>query len=186
MRELLRFYEQLDRKIFIDGTKEFADMNSALNIECGQTTPTPTTVMLMTKMLELDRKCRVLEIGTGSGYQAAFLAKFAGDLYTVEIHPELAAKAKKRLDGLGYTNITYKAGDGSDGWPEHAPYDRIVVTAAARQEPLHLLNQLMPRGIMIAPVCFGERQDLMMYCRWGKSIETYRIKGVRFVSMTGR
>jgi protein-L-isoaspartate(D-aspartate) O-methyltransferase len=186
MRDLIRFYEQLDRRIFIDGTKENADMNSALNIVCGQTTPTPTTVMLMTRMLELDKSCKVLEIGTGSGYHAAFLAQFAGELYTVEIHPELAAKARGRLEGLGYDNITYKTGDGSNGWPEYAPYDRIVVTACAAQEPRELLEQLTPTGIMIAPARTDEgRQDLVMYYKYGAEVETHRIKGVRFVPMTG-
>ncbi len=185
MKELIRFYEQLDRKLFIDGTKEFADMNSALHIECGQTTPTPTTVMFMTKMLELDKSCKVLEIGTGSGYNAAFLAEFSKELFTVEIIPKLMEKARNRLQRLGYTNIRYKTGDGGEGWPEYAPYDRIVVTASAEHEPVNLLEQLKPKGILISPAHNETgRQDLVMYCKDGKKIETYRIRGVRFVPMT--
>ena len=185
MKELIRFYEKLDRKLFIEGTHKNADMNSALNISCGQTTPTPTTVMLMTELLELDGQCKVLEIGTGSGYNAAFLAEFGGELYTVEIIPKLAKLAKRRLERLGYANIRYKTGDGSEGWEEHAPYDRIVVTASAEKEPVHLLSQLKPYGIMVAPsYTESGRQDLVTYCKRETVVVKYRIKGVRFVPIT--
>jgi len=185
MRKIIKFYEGLDRELFIDGQTKLAKMNTALHISCGQTIPTPTTVMLMTKMLELDKTCKVLEIGTGSGYNAAFLAEFAKQVYTVEIHKELADKAKKRLKKLGYKNIVFKTGSGINGWEKHAPYDRIVVTASAKQAPLHLLEQLTPNGILIAPA-FEEnmRQDLTMYVKNNKEIETYRITGVRFVPIT--
>lgn len=186
MKELIRFYEQLDRTLFIDGTKKFADLDRGLHIECGQVTPRPSLVLLVTKMLELDKSCKVLEIGTGSGYHAAFLAHFAGELYTVEITPELAAKARERLDGLGYTNIQYRVGDGNEGWPENAPYDRILVTASATKAPLHLLDQLKPKGILISPYFTEDgRQDLVMYCKYYDVVETYRIKGMRFVPMLG-
>ena len=187
MRNLIRFYEQLDRAQFLDGNTKNADMNSALNIAFGQTTPTPTTVIFMTELLGLDKCCKVLEIGTGSGYHAAFLAEFGGELFTVEIIPELSKKAKERLDKLGYANIHYKVGDGHEGWPEHAPYDRIIVTASASQEPLNLLKQLKPRGVMIAPAYTESgRQDLVMYCKVGLEIETYRIRGVKFVPLTDK
>lgn len=182
MKNIIRFYENLDRKLFIDGTTEFADKNSALHIMCGQTTPTPTMVMLMVKMLELNKTCKVLEIGTGSGYNAAYLAEFAGTVYTVEIFPELSVKAQKRLEGLGYTNVYFKVDDGMKGWSKYAPFDRIVVTAAAKEEPLHLLKQLTDNGIMVSPAyTLNGRQDLIMYQKNNGIINTYRITGVQFV-----
>ena len=106
----------------------------------------------MTRLLRLDKGSKVLEIGTGSGYQCAFLAEFAKEVYTVEIIPELSERAKEKLDALGYSNIRYKIGDGSRGWKENAPYGRIIATSAAGVLPRDLIGQLANGGIMIAPV----------------------------------
>ncbi len=153
---LYDFFRRLDRSLFIENeNKIYADYDSPLSIGLGQTISQPSLVYKMTELLELDKDMKVLEIGTGSGYQTAMLAAFAGQVYTVERLEELAVKAQKRLKSLGYGNITYKIGDGSEGWEEHAPFDRIIVTAAAGEIPRQLIRQLAPEGLMIIPV--GEK-----------------------------
>ncbi len=133
-----------------------------MHIGFGKTISQPSLVYKMTEALNLGKTHRVLEIGTGSGYQTAFLSKFAGQVYTVERIKELAESAKKRLISLGYGNIHFKTGDGSEGWAEHAPYDRIVVTAAAGAVPEPLLSQIAPGGRMILPVGVKGWQELVM------------------------
>jgi protein-L-isoaspartate(D-aspartate) O-methyltransferase len=129
-----------------------AHANRPLPIGFGQTISQPFIVVVMTDMLALAPGSRVLEIGTGCGYQTAFLARLAGQVYTVEIVAELSAAAKDRLAKLGVSNVEFRVGDGRQGWPEHGPYDAIIVTAAATGEiPPALLEQLKPGGRMVVP-----------------------------------
>jgi len=123
-----------------------------LPIGHGQTISQPYMVAVMTELLELDGDEKVLEIGTGSGYQAAVLAELAKEVYTVERIPELLQRAMETINELGYTNVHFKLADGTLGWPEHAPFDRIIVTAAAPHIPQPLLDQLAAGGIIVIPV----------------------------------
>ena len=135
----------------------------------------------------LDEDLKVLEIGTGSGYQTAFLAEFAKEVYTVEIIRELSLKAQERLKKLGYDNVKFKIGDGSQGWPEHQPYDRIIVTAAAGRVPDPLVEQLKPGGRMIIPV--GERsiQNLLLIEKKDDgTVVQENLEPVVFVELKGR
>lgn len=126
--------------------------NQPLPIGFGQTISQPFIVAVMSDMLALTPESRVLEIGTGCGYQTAFLARLAGQVFTVEILAELSAAAKERLAGQGVSNVEFRVGDGRQGWPEHGPYDAIIVTAAAMGEiPPALLDQLKPGGRMVVP-----------------------------------
>jgi protein-L-isoaspartate(D-aspartate) O-methyltransferase len=156
--------------------------NDAHPIGHGQTISQPTVVAIMTDALRLDGQQRVLEIGTGSGYQAAILAKLARDVYSIEIVPALASSATERLRALGYANVHVKHGDGHQGWPEHAPFDRILLTAAPPELPAALVAQLRDGGIVVAPV--GDR-DQMLY-RWtkrGDATSRETLGAVRFVPM---
>jgi protein-L-isoaspartate(D-aspartate) O-methyltransferase len=129
-----------------------AYLNVPLSIGYGQTISQPFIVALMTDLLALAGDERVLEIGTGSGYQAAILGELAGSVYSIEVVEPLAREAAARLARLGYRNIEVKAGDGAKGWPEHAPFDAIVVTAAGKSIPPDLIAQLRPGGRMVIPV----------------------------------
>lgn len=157
------FYKSLDRSIFVDNElKEYSHYNYALPIGFEQTISQPSLVLEMTLALNLNKDCKVLEIGTGSGYQTAFLAEFAGKVYTVERIRELSAKAQGRLVHLGYENIHFKVDDGSKGWKEFSPYDRIMVTAAAGSIPDALIEQLDNGGRLIIPVGPKGFQELMV------------------------
>jgi len=182
------FFSRLDRSVFIENEyKKYADIDKPLPIGYEQTISQPTLVLDMTLRLEPDKDCTVLEIGTGSGYQTAFLAEFAHTVYTVEIVPELIKKAEKRLDGLGYRNIRYKTGDGSDGWPEFAPYDRIITTAAAGSMPNELIRQLKPGGRIVAPVGPPGYQDLFVITKdKNGTVDMDPIEKVAFVEMKGK
>ncbi len=186
--KLLAFFHSLNRSDFIDTKyKGYADLNRPLPIGYGQTISQPSLVFYMTEHLELEKHHKVLEIGTGSGYQSAFLSAFGGELYTIEYIEELATKAKDRLTRLGYSNIHYKIGDGSEGWAEHAPYDRIMVTAAPKKMPTTLIEQLAPEGIMVLPVGGSGIQDLVKITKDadGTVTET-KLLDVVFVEMVGR
>lgn len=185
---LVDFFNKLDRSIFIDNkNKKWADLNRPLSIGYGQTISQPSLVLEMTSQLKLDKNCSVLEIGTGSGYQTCFLAEFAKNVYTVEIIPELSSKAKEKLDALGYNNIYFKVDDGSKGWRQFAPYDRIIVTAAAGKMPSRLIEQLNLGGIMIAPIGPRGYQDLKIITKEKDgSIKAESIGKVTFVEMKGR
>lgn len=154
---------RVPREIFVpEGRRAAAYVNAPLPIGHGQTISQPFIVALMTDMLALRPDSRVLEIGTGCGYQTAVLAEIAARVHTVEYVPELAAAAARRLESLGYTNIAYRTGDGRAGWPEQAPYDAIIVTAAAETPPPALVEQLAPGGRMAIPL--GPRDEDQELC----------------------
>jgi protein-L-isoaspartate(D-aspartate) O-methyltransferase len=157
-----------------------------LPIAAGQTISQPYIVALMSELAGLSGGERVLEIGTGSGYQSAVLAELAREVYTVELRPELSAAAKAKLGKLGYSNINFREGDGAAGWPEHAPYDAIVVTCAARELPPELPNQLKPGGRLVIPVGGEPAQDLLLAVKKPSGLETRTVCQVRFVPMGGK
>jgi protein-L-isoaspartate(D-aspartate) O-methyltransferase len=169
-----------------DSKRAYAD--HPLPIGYNQTISQPYIVAYMTQALRLDPNDKVLEIGTGSAYQAAVCAEIAAEVYTIEIVKPLAKSAKKRLKDLGYHNVTVKAGDGYFGWAEHAPFDKIIVTCAAGFVPPPLIKQLKPGGRMILPVgspYFGQTLKLIEKDEKG-AIKSKRLLPVRFVPMTGR
>src|SRR5215831_8478580 len=139
-----------------------AYLNVPLPIGSGKTISQPFIVALMTELLEINEMDAVLEIGTGLGYQAAILSEMADRVYTIEIVEELAQEARKRLDGLGYGHIEFRIGDGSRGWPEHAPYDKIIVAAAPETIPPMLVSQLKLGGRMVIPVGRDDEQHLYL------------------------
>jgi len=155
-----------------------------LPIGHGQTISQPYIVAVMTELLDLSGDERVLEIGTGSGYQAAVLGRLAREVYTIEIVPELARRAEVDLRRLGFANVHVRDGDGYRGWPEHAPFDAIVVTAAPEHVPQPLVDQLAVGGRLVVPV--GDvSQDLVLITRDADGVREQRLLGVRFVPMTG-
>jgi len=144
---------RVPRDRFVPGTGAIhAWENRPLPIGYGQTISQPFIVALMTQLLELDANSRVLEIGTGSGYQAAILAELAGEVFSVEVVPELARSAAGRLEELGYRNVKVRSGNGREGWPEAAPFDAVIVTAGAEDIPPALVEQLAPGGRLVIPV----------------------------------
>ena len=156
-----------------------------LPIGYGQTISQPFIVAFMTEQLQLKRDDRVLEIGTGSGYQAAILAELVAEVYTIEIIEPLAKNAEATLQRLGYKNVHVKAGDGYKGWPEHAPFDAVIVTCAPDHVPQPLVDQLKEGGRMIIPVGgFGD-QELYLLEKKNGQLEKRAVLPVRFVPMTG-
>lgn len=185
--ELYDFFQQLDRSLFIDNEyKEYAHYDNALPIGNKQTISQPTLVYEMTRRLKLEKGYRVLEIGTGSGYQTAFLAEFGGEVFTVERIAELSQKAQERLTKIGYENIKYKIGNGSEGWKEFAPFDRIIVTAAAGEVPHPLVEQLNCGGIMIIPTGEKGLQELLLVSKSSNGdIQIKSLGEVTFVELKG-
>ena len=158
--------------------------DSPLPIGQGQTISQPYIVGYMSEALGVTPDSKVLEIGTGSGYQAAILGELAKDVYTIEIVPELAARSKELLERLGYKNIHVRSGDGYRGWPEAAPFDRIIVTAAPDHVPQPLVDQLAVGGKMILPV--GDHyQQMTIITKTEKGVVQQRTIDVMFVPMTG-
>ena len=153
---VLRAMRKVPRHIFVDeSVRQNAYEDMALPIGEGQTISQPYMVAVMTELLELKGTEKVLEVGTGSGYQAAILAELSKKIYTVERFEKLAQEAEKKFRALGYSNIYVKAGDGTLGWPEESPFDRIIITAGTPKVPDPLIRQLAQGGIIVAPV--GER-----------------------------
>lgn len=176
--------ERTPRHLFVpDRFGDQAYDDRALPIDCGQTISQPLIVALMTQALKLDDRCKVLEIGTGSGYQAAVLARLARRVYTVERYRTLAREAEERFHALRLTNIVTRIGDGTAGWPEQAPFDRIILTASAPQRPDAILEQLKEGGIAVAPVDRDAKQVLVRYVREGDQIVETDIMDVRFVPL---
>lgn len=180
---VLRVMQNTPRHLFIpDNLRQEAYSDRPLPIGEGQTISQPFIVAIMTELLELKGHEKVLEIGTGSGYQAAVLSQLVDTCYTIELVKKLADDASVRLKQLGYTNVIAKCGDGYKGWPEHAPFDRIIVTAAPEEIPKELVEQLKPDGIMVLPV--GRYyQELIVVTKTKRGISRERIIPVRFVPM---
>jgi len=186
-KDVLAAMERVPRHEFVpEEYRSQAYADHPLPIGYGQTISQPYIVALMTQLLELRPTDKVLEIGTGSGYQAAILAELCKEVYTVEIIKELAEQAEKRLKRLGYTNVHVKHGDGYYGWEEHAPFDAIIVTAAPDHIPPPLIAQLKDGGRMVIPVGPpGGYQTLWLVKKEGEKIITRNITGVIFVPLTG-
>jgi len=168
--------------------RRFAYENRPLPIGYSQTISQPYIVALMTQLVQPDAEDVVLEVGTGSGYQAAILAELVGHVYSIEIIEALAKRARKDLDTLGYENITTRLGDGYYGWEEHGPFDAIVVTAAASHVPPPLIKQLKPGGRMVIPVgSHFMTQDLLLLEKTADGeVITRQYGAVRFVPLTGK
>ena len=159
--------------------------DSPLPIGHGQTISQPYIVAFMTEQLRPQSKDRVLEVGTGSGYQAAVLAELVADVYSIEIAEPLARSAQAVLQRLGYKNVHVEAGDGYKGWPKHAPFDAIIVTCAPEQVPQPLIDQLKESGRMIIPVGAAFAQELYLLEKKEGKLERRAVLPVRFVPMTG-
>lgn len=161
---VLTAFERTPRQMFVETAfQDRAFSDSALPISCGQTISQPSVVAIMTQALNVTPRCKVLEVGAGSGYQAAILARLARRVYGIERHRELTLAARRRFTELDLSNVTIRTGDGTLGWPEQAPFDRIVVSAAAEDAPSKLLEQLRPGGIMVLPV--GQTDDVQTLIR---------------------
>jgi protein-L-isoaspartate(D-aspartate) O-methyltransferase len=183
--KVLSAIETTPRDLFVpDLFRERSFEDSALPIACGQTISQPFIVGLMTQALQIEARSRVLEIGTGSGYQTAVLARLARFVYSIERYRTLLAEAEERIKTLGLANVFTRFGDGGEGWPEQAPFDRILVTAAASGEPRTLLGQLKPNGVLVAPIGRGPVQTLKRYVGDGHGGFTVQaLCDVRFVPL---
>ncbi|UWR93472.1 protein-L-isoaspartate(D-aspartate) O-methyltransferase [Phaeobacter inhibens] len=183
--QVLDAMEQIDRGPFVRGlfsARAYEDM--PLPIACGQTISQPSVVGLMTQALQISPRDTVLEVGTGSGYQAAILSKVARRVYTVDRHARLVREARQIFDQLHLSNITSLVGDGSHGLPEQAPFDRIIVTAAAEDPPGPLLAQLKTGGIMVVPVGQSDTvQTLIRVQKTASGLEYDELRPVRFVPL---
>lgn len=182
---VLEAIETIPREEFLN--EAFADRSyadTALPIACGQTISQPFVVAFMTDRLKIGDRHKVLEIGTGSGYQAAILSRLCRRVYTIERYRTLAREAGERFKKLGLTNITQKIGDGTKGWAEQAPFDRIIVTAAAKDVPEDLTSQLAEGGIMIIPVERApDSQELVRITRTERGLKQENLLSVRFVPL---
>lgn len=195
---VLRVMEQIPRENFVPESERYrAYSDNPLSIGLGQTISQPYIVALMTQELRVNKDSEVLEIGTGSGYQAAILCKLARKVYSVERHGELAEKAKRTLQDLGINNIEFAVGDGSCGWPEEKQFDRILVTAALPDLPEPLVSQLAEGGVMVAPVepsgpgapgywSSGGLQELLYCVKKNGRIHKKAVCGCRFVKLVGK
>ncbi len=184
-KRVLEAMEKVDRGLFVRGHfagRAYEDL--PLPIACGQTISQPGIVGLMTQALEVQPRDKVLEVGTGSGYQAAILSQLARRVYTVDRHRRLVMEAREVFDALDLTNVTTIVGDGSFGLPDQAPFDRIVVTAAAEDPPGPLLAQLRTGGIMVVPVGQSDTvQSLIKVTKTESGLEYEELAPVRFVPL---
>jgi protein-L-isoaspartate(D-aspartate) O-methyltransferase len=181
----IKAMKKVPRHMFVPkDMQDEAYLDGPLSIGHGQTISQPYIVAYMTQVVNPSKGKKVLEIGTGSGYQAAILAEIVDTVYTVELLPELAKASGKRLKGLGYNNIIARQGDGYKGWPEHAPYDIIVVTAAPDHIPQPLIDQLAEKGRMVIPVGLPSAiQELVYLEKKNGKVEKKKLTLVRFVPM---
>ena len=184
-KEILGCIEALDRSDFV--SKSFLDRcleDIALPIDCGQTISQPSLVALMTQQLEIPQRSKVLEIGTGSGYQTAILARLSSRVYSIERYKTLADMAKKRLERLNISNVTILLQDGFFGYAPQAPFDRIILTAAVEEIPSLIISQLKVGGIMIVPVGMpNQKQSLLKVIKNEKGLDITELMSVRFVQM---
>lgn len=185
-KEVIQAMLEVERHLFVpEYIRAHAYKDSALPIGEGQTISQPYIVALMTEALELKPTDKVLEIGTGSGYQAAILAKIAREVYTIEILPKLAERSRELLNKLGYKNIFVKSGDGFLGWPQESPFDAIIVTCAVDKIPEPLIEQLAEGGRIVLPLGKAGYQELTLARKKDNKIEKSFIGGCIFVPMTG-
>ena len=183
-RDIVEYYKKLDRSLFMEENKRYAGIDAAFPIGHGQTISQPYIVALMTSLLNLQGTENVLEIGTGSGYQAAVLSRIAKEVYSIEIRESLGEQARSLLRDLGYDNVEVRICDGYQGWPSRAPFDAIMVTAAPDHVPQPLVDQLAPGGRMIIPVG-SISHDLVLIERTARGVTRRQVLPVRFVPMTG-
>ena len=182
--EVLAAMRAIPRELFVpESVRSQAYEDHPLPIGFGQTISQPFIVGLMTELLDAKKNHRVLEIGTGSGYQAAVLSRLVGELYSIEIVPELARSAAKTLSSLGFGNVTVREGDGYRGWPEKAPFDRIILTAAPPEIPQVLLDELRPGGRLVAPVGVGVQNLVVVQKSADGNTTTRSVLPVQFVPM---
>ncbi len=180
---VLQAMAKVPRELFVpEPERQHSYVNGPLPIGHGQTISQPYIVAYMTEALELQGGEKVLEIGTGSGYQTAVLAEIAAQVYTVDVIPELSHAAREILSGCGYQNIDFRIGRGQEGWPEFAPFERMIMTAAPVQFPEVLFSQLTEDGLVIAPVG-GMDQRLVRYRKRNGKIESSELIGVIFVPL---
>ncbi len=185
-KAVLKAMREVPRHKFVPSAyASHAYRDKPLPIGHGQTISQPYIVALMTELLHLDKRSKVLEIGTGSGYHAAVLSRIAGKVFTIEIVDDLGKRARSALASLGYDNVKVRLGDGYRGWPEEGPFDAIILTAAPPEVPKPLLDQLKIGGKMVLPEGGGHVQELLVITRTETGPERQRIAAVRFVPMTG-
>jgi protein-L-isoaspartate(D-aspartate) O-methyltransferase len=182
---VLRAMDEVPREMFLpESMREQAYQDHALPIECGQTISQPYVVAYMTELLELEPQHRVLEIGTGSGYQAAVISRISSSVVSVERYRTLAQSARRAFDRIGYTNIEVVVGDGLEGARRHAPFDRIMVTAAAETVPQALVDQLAEGGIMVLPLGpHSGPQQIVRLRKTGEGVAREDLIAVRFVPL---
>ena len=186
-KRVLDAMRQVPRHLFIPkDMRDLAYCDGPLPIGQGQTISQPYIVALMTELLELTGQEKVLELGTGSGYQAAILSRLVSQVYSVERHAALAEQAEKVLAQLGYDNVVISVGDGTLGWPEHSPYEAIIVTAAAPDIPQPLMEQLADGGRLVAPVGSRWSQVLAKVKRQGETLAREHLTAVAFVPLVGK
>jgi len=184
---VLRAMRETPRHEFVPANeRRLAYFDMALPIGHEQTISPPFVVAYMTQEIDPQPTDRVLEIGTGSGYQAAVLSPLVRDVYTIEIVEPLGKRAARTLKRLGYKNVHVKVGDGYQGWPEHAPFDKIIVTCSPEQVPKPLVDQLRDGGLMIVPVGERYQQNLYLFRKRGDKLESEALKATLFVPMTGQ
>ena len=184
-RHVLDAIERTPREFFLDRAfQERAFEDIPLPIACGQTISQPSIVGMMTQALGVTPRCKVLEVGCGSGYQAAVLARLARRVYAVERHKPLVRQARARMEALALSNVAIMTADGALGWPDQAPFDRIMVTAAAEDPPAALVRQLRPGGVMVLPV--GQSDEIQRLIRLEKTnegVDYQELTDVRFVPL---
>jgi protein-L-isoaspartate(D-aspartate) O-methyltransferase len=185
-RRVLDAFRKVPRHVFVPETEAAqAYENHPVPIGQGQTISQPYMVAVMTQALALQGGEKVLEIGSGSGYQTAILKAVGGDIYTVERLPELSERARRNVELAGYSDVHYRTGDGTRGWPEEAPFDQVIVTAGAPSLPLSLVEQLRDGGSMVIPVGGEEEQELLLVRRERGRVSRERICTCVFVKLWG-
>jgi len=183
---VLAAMRSVDRALFVpEASRDQAYENVPLAIGQGQTISQPLVVGLMTQALELAPESKVLEVGTGSGYQTAILAELAHEVISVERHARLAEHARELLTRLGYSNVKVFVGSGSTGWPDEAPYDRILVTAGSPRIPIHLVARLTKNGRLVVPVGSRYEQQLIVLEKGPSGLIEHNLGPVRFVPLIG-